>query len=675
MGTARGFAPPVAVLFKASSGAKLAQQLEKPPWLMLQFQERGSYRAPDVVDALRWALRPASCPQESVVVLLDWFAAHLTDEVEQAIRDMGHVVLYHGGGVTGIEQVNDTHLHASVQRSMEQLETAFMLELRASAPEKMASLRRQDVLDLVSQMWRGLDHRNLSTKGYRQTGPCLPEGASADEVFVDLRPVWEAIGGQAVREEANRTVDELWAAGVLASWADVDQVIEHHAPHEGIAEGLEGVEWEVGAPGDDDDADDAGDDDADDADEGGEGADEEQDSFWNGFGGDDDDGGAGGPASATGAASSSDPAGGSASAAGASSSSHPSGGAASAGASSSSHPGGGAASAAGASAAGAISAGGGGTEGDAAGVAAGGLSTDPAYLAALRQVAEVAGKTRNDALLRPVLRELRRSSVKRATADTPQATELRAKALAEQEKIKIARTERLALERKAKLADIEAQTALEQARAEAATARRKAIVASAAAREAELRRTEETARARRESVWLQTEFPAALANRLLRWRRGLPESAADELRVAVKKLCETQRCERGSVGHLWQHDKSLTKPCCFVCLPGHGAKRTPVRCSRDFEWVLFGQAWAAESYSADAASALEKLLDRVCPRGSLPFRRHFALPRVLETCDCVADQAFVYAVVLLSKWLGVDRFPEGVHAWPPAPPAAATAGP
>ena len=105
-----------------------------------------------------------------------------------------------------------------------------------------------------------------------------------------------------------------------------------------------------------------------------------------------------------------------------------------------------------------------------------------------------------------------------------------------------------------------------------------------------------------------------------------------------------------------------------------------MRCSREFEWVLFGKAWAAENSTAcgnalDAARALEKLLDSVCPKGSLPFRRCFALNYVLEACDCVADQAFVYAIVLLSKWLGPVRFPQGVHDWPPAPPAAVTSGP
>ena len=113
------------------------------------------------------------------MILLDWFSAHLSDEVQEAIRAMGHVVLYHGGGVTGLEQINDTHMHAQVQRTMEQLEVKLMSSARRASPEKIASLRRQDVLDLVSEMWLGLDHEGISRVGYAQTGPCLPADGGA----------------------------------------------------------------------------------------------------------------------------------------------------------------------------------------------------------------------------------------------------------------------------------------------------------------------------------------------------------------------------------------------------------------------------------------------------------------------------------------------------------------
>lgn len=107
----------VAVLFRATRDApRLRASLTAPLFMWLQFQERGSYRLRDVLDALDWALPAATCPQESTIVLLDSFAAHLHLDVAELLRKEGHIVLMHGGGVTFCEQVTDTHLHALVRR-------------------------------------------------------------------------------------------------------------------------------------------------------------------------------------------------------------------------------------------------------------------------------------------------------------------------------------------------------------------------------------------------------------------------------------------------------------------------------------------------------------------------------------------------------------------------------
>ena len=93
--------------------------------MKLQVQENGSYRASDCAAALEWILPDAADSSESLVVLLDWFSAHRSEEVEQVVHRKGHVLLFHGGGVTPFIQVNDTHLHASVARSLIALEKAW----------------------------------------------------------------------------------------------------------------------------------------------------------------------------------------------------------------------------------------------------------------------------------------------------------------------------------------------------------------------------------------------------------------------------------------------------------------------------------------------------------------------------------------------------------------------
>ena len=111
--------PKFAVMFKGTKHGtieKRLKELDSPDWLLIQVQEYGSYRSEDVVEALNWMLPGANNPTESMVVLLDWYSGHRTDEVRDLIRKKkGHVLVFHGGGTTPFTQTNDTHLHAMVQ--------------------------------------------------------------------------------------------------------------------------------------------------------------------------------------------------------------------------------------------------------------------------------------------------------------------------------------------------------------------------------------------------------------------------------------------------------------------------------------------------------------------------------------------------------------------------------
>ena len=88
----------------------------------MQTQVEGSYRSEDMVEALDWMLPQARSQEESIIVLLDWFSGHLTDEVADLVRSKGHVLLFHGGGTTPFTQINDTHLHASLARLLLEFE-------------------------------------------------------------------------------------------------------------------------------------------------------------------------------------------------------------------------------------------------------------------------------------------------------------------------------------------------------------------------------------------------------------------------------------------------------------------------------------------------------------------------------------------------------------------------
>ena len=53
------------------------------------------------------------------------------------------------------------------------------------------------------------------------------------------------------------------------------------------------------------------------------------------------------------------------------------------------------------------------------------------------------------------------------------------------------------------------------------------------------------------------------------------------------------------------------------------------------------------------------------PGSTALFCRRYTAPGLVVVCGGNVAKAFVVAVVLLSKWLGPDVFPIGVHVWPP----------
>lgn len=597
--------PRCAVMFKGSSGpaGTIRDGLQRPEWLLIQVQEKGSYRTEDVLAFLEWALPQARDASESTILLLDWYSAHLSPEVQDLVNRKGHVLLLHGGGVTGMEQVNDTHLHALVQRVMEELETVELYNQRRDNPSKVARLTRQIIVDIVRQMWLGLQHNTLSAKGYRQTGPCLPAGEGVESIYHGLQPFWEKLDGDKLRRDAEEYVEALWRDGSVRSWADAQVLIENHSPHRAVQEGMEGLGWDVESDSD--------------------------------SGGDSDDGGdgPGGPPGGEPVADSGPGSSGDAprEADGAAPASEP-------------------------------------PPPDSKDVAWGGICTEKAYLDALDVVADVARKTQDDVALRFVQKKRKLSVAKQKSVEHPLAQSLREAAARDRQAEVTRRAEQADLERRAGLQDLEARRALEEARERTADARRKALEASRILRqEVADRRTEEANRLS-ESRWLQVDYPAGLAAQLLEWRANLTVEQETSLRHAVSALARSSRPKlHVEMPRLWVSVASFTNV--IRSEPGPNGRRLSVRCSKEFEWLLFRNAWASSSRN-DVAYMLIKLMDRIAPQSSDLFRSRYTGQVILAWADGVAEKAFVYAVILLSKWLGAERFPRGVHQWPPTEPSA-----
>ena len=173
--------PKFAIMFKGMKDGKIIKDLragDRPDFLLIQVQEYGSYRSEDVVEALNWMLPRADKSWESMIVMLDWYSGHRTDEVRDLIRKKGHVLIYHGGGTTPFTQTNDTHLHAIVQSLLVIIENQWALNqatfLEEEGLDQTPKPTREAIVDWCLMMWQEIDHADLAEKAYRATGPKDP---------------------------------------------------------------------------------------------------------------------------------------------------------------------------------------------------------------------------------------------------------------------------------------------------------------------------------------------------------------------------------------------------------------------------------------------------------------------------------------------------------------------
>ena len=161
--------------------------------------------------------------------------------------------------------------------------------------------------------------------------------------------------------------------------------------------------------------------------------------------------------------------------------------------------------------------------------------------------------------------------------------------------------------------------------------------------------------------WLQTKVPVDTARRLM---APAPSISSAGLRSLLKKGLFKRIIY---LPRLWDDHDSFSVPWGQNQTPW-GTKRL-VRVSLPLLSVIEDVA-PAPKYSADPCNRLLALFQACCcPRVSEVFCGPYTPARLLHMNDYIVDKAFVYGVILLSKWLGSARFPLGIFgAWPPAYP-------
>jgi hypothetical protein len=77
------------------------------------------------------------------LLYLDAFKPHLDESVASALWVKGFIPVYHGGGTTGVAQVNDTDCHGSFQREYLAVEAQTLLDQQLVDPHDISRSRQQ----------------------------------------------------------------------------------------------------------------------------------------------------------------------------------------------------------------------------------------------------------------------------------------------------------------------------------------------------------------------------------------------------------------------------------------------------------------------------------------------------------------------------------------------------
>ena len=254
-------APPhdklIAVLFKAAGGGeRIRKDLIVPDGVLLQFQEKGSYRLADVLEYLLWVVdkrRLQAKPEDRrrmarILYIADWFAPHLDPKVDELVHEYGHAIIRIGGHLTSLVQVPDTHAHGpytNLFKKREMQEAWEQLEVR---PNKIPSTSRQTVMNRALDSWMDVNHEKCSA-GFVANGIANAlDGSDDHKLTPEVVPFWHELDMPGLRAKLREEVRVALDTGKVTCFEDYHKLLEPYDEHKAFVEGQEafGVQ-EVGA--------------------------------------------------------------------------------------------------------------------------------------------------------------------------------------------------------------------------------------------------------------------------------------------------------------------------------------------------------------------------------------------------------------------------------------------
>ena len=219
--------PPLEALFKGGEGIRrscedfmLATPLFQQPGVAMRVNvsDSGSYRLEHVLEWLETALCRRSSADDGRwrILMCDAYRAHLQEALVRLAWRQKYVVVFVGGGATGVVQVNDTHLHGPLSAAYVELEQADMFYKLHSNPDGCPTRSREACLRDLALAWKRGNMHLRSSEGFLQNMLTNALDGSEDHVASsEVAAFWRELAMGRFREQCMDKVCQEYEAQPL----------------------------------------------------------------------------------------------------------------------------------------------------------------------------------------------------------------------------------------------------------------------------------------------------------------------------------------------------------------------------------------------------------------------------------------------------------------------------
>lgn len=162
-----------------------------------QVSNSGSYRTEHVLTFLERAL-PATADTALAghwrLIYCDRYRAHESDAMLRLAWQHRAIVLLHGGGTTGVAQVNDTHLHGPLSKAYQELEMHLGVVKLILEPNSCPHRDRKDCVRDLALVWGRSDLHLTALAGWKANMITNALDGSEDRLASsEIRAFWDEL--------------------------------------------------------------------------------------------------------------------------------------------------------------------------------------------------------------------------------------------------------------------------------------------------------------------------------------------------------------------------------------------------------------------------------------------------------------------------------------------------